>query len=88
MGLQTTIFRGLNVELIQVQMDVAETSYNVTHGLQYPYVPILIPSQAPCYSQAMYTDTWWHGYVNLRKTAGAAAGCLLLVIAWEARQFG
>lgn len=88
MATQTAVFEGVNVQLWDVEFDIADTDFIVQHGISGPNFPILIPNDADSYTARVSTDGFGPNAVLLQKDAGTACSIFVLIIAQDADKIG
>lgn len=79
---------GPNVEIIEVELDVAETDETISHGLGGQVLQAISPKDAGFYTQQVLVGAVSETGIQLLKTAGAIANCELILTSLNSRQNG
>lgn len=88
MGTPVNTFKGVDVEIWEVLLDVAETSFDLNHGIGGFYLAFVLPDDPGGYSQAVNSGGSAPYVQTIQKTAGATASALVILIALGARRIG
>ena len=94
MGSQVQVYKGVNLEVIEVDLDAVDTSYDATTELAGQVIPFLHMSDADAYTARVNTDGSYPsigttpGYTTLKKDAGTACSVALYFLSLDARAIG
>ena len=88
MAIVSVGYSGPNVEIVEIELELAEVSYTYVHGLGGVAVPFLAPLDAGFFSQQVLLANISPGSITVTKTAGAIAKLWLMLVEINARQFG